>query len=112
MNPHETAWLRKIILLSIAILTVVLSVAGVKPALAQVTPTSFDAVDAYISTQMQELGIPRAALVIVHADQIGHLKAFGVADAILHQIRIKKQPSGGRHEGAIAASSSRTPAEL
>jgi hypothetical protein len=60
MNQHETAWLRKIILLSIAILTVVLSVAGVKPALAQVTAASFDAVDAYISTRMKELVIVRA----------------------------------------------------
>jgi len=83
MNQHETAWLRKIILLSIAILTVVLSVAGVKPALAQVTPASFDVVDAYISTRMKELGIPGTALVIVRGDQIVHLKAFGIADACI-----------------------------
>ena len=86
MNQHETAWLRKIILLSIAILTVVLSVAGVKPALAKVTPASFEEVDAYISTKMKELGIPGAALVIVQGDQIVHLKAFGVADASGHPV--------------------------
>lgn len=65
MNQHETAWLRKIIILSITILTVALPVAGVKPALARVAPASFDAVDAYISTRMKELGIPGAALAIV-----------------------------------------------
>jgi hypothetical protein len=81
MNQHETARLRKIIFLNIAILAAVSSVARVKPALAQVTSASFDAVDAYISTRMKELGIPGTALVIVQDDQIVHLKAFGVADA-------------------------------
>jgi len=80
MNQHETAWLRKIILLGIAILTVVSSIARVKPAFAQVVPSNFDEVDAYISTKMKELGIPGTALVIVQGDQIVHLKAFGVAD--------------------------------
>jgi len=80
MNQHETAWLRKIIFLSIAILAAVSSVARVKPVYAQVVPANFNAVDAYISTKMKELGIPGAALVIVQGDQIVHLKAFGVAD--------------------------------
>ena len=80
MNQHETAWLRKVIFLTIAILIVIASVARVKPAFAQVAPANFDAVDAYISTKMKELGIPGAALVIVQSDQIVHLKAFGVAD--------------------------------
>ena len=48
--------------------------------LCPVTPANFDEVDAYISTKMEELGIPGAALVIVQGDQIVHLKAFGVAD--------------------------------
>ena len=86
MNQHETAWLRKIIFLSIAILTVVSSLARVMPAFAQVTPASFDEVDDYISTRMKELGIPGAALVIVQGDQIIHLKAFGVADADGHSV--------------------------
>jgi CubicO group peptidase (beta-lactamase class C family) len=80
MDQRETTWLRKIISLMIAILTVVLSVARVQPAFAQVAPVNFDAVDAYISAKMEELGIPGAALVIVQDDQIVHLKAFGVAD--------------------------------
>ncbi len=80
MNQRETTWLRKIIFLTIVILTVVSSVARVQPAFAQVTPANFDAVDAYISAKMEELRIPGAALVIVQGDQIVHLKAFGVAD--------------------------------
>jgi CubicO group peptidase (beta-lactamase class C family) len=81
MNQHETAWLRKIIFLSMAILAAVLSGARVNPVFAQIAPANFDAVDAYISTRMKELGIPGTALVIVQGDQIVHLKAFGVADA-------------------------------
>jgi CubicO group peptidase (beta-lactamase class C family) len=80
MNQHETAFLRKIILLTMAILTAVLSVAKIEPALAQVVPANFDEVDSYISTKMKELRIPGAALVIVQGDQIVHLKAFGVAN--------------------------------
>lgn len=80
MNQHATTWLRKIVFLTIVILTVVSSVATVQPAFAQVAPANFDAVDAYISAKMEELGIPGAALVIVQDDQIVHLKAFGVAD--------------------------------
>lgn len=80
MNQNETSWLRKIILLTVAILAVVSSVARVQPAFARVTPANFDAVDEYISVKREELGIPGAALVIVQGDQIVHLKAFGIAD--------------------------------
>ena len=80
MNQHETTRLRKIIFLTIVILTVVSSVARVQPAFAQAAPANFDAIDEYISTKMEELRIPGAALVIVQGDQIVHLKAFGVAD--------------------------------
>lgn len=41
----------------------------------------FEIVDEYVASQMRELGIPGAALVIVEGDQIVHLRAFGVADA-------------------------------
>src|SRR6266545_4748537 len=81
MNQPDTAWLRKIILLSIVILAVTSSVVRVRPVFAQATPASFDAVDDYIRSRMKELGIPGAALVIVQGDQIVHLQAFGVADA-------------------------------
>lgn len=81
MNQHENAWLRKIIFLSLMILVVVSSIASFNPIFAQIAPANFDAVDAYISTRMKELGIPGTALVIVRGDQIVHLKAFGVAAA-------------------------------
>jgi CubicO group peptidase (beta-lactamase class C family) len=81
MNQHQIPWLRNIIFLTMAILAALSSFARVRPAHAQSTPTSFDAVDEYISTKMKELGIPGAALVVVEGDQIVHLKAFGVADA-------------------------------
>ena len=80
MNQNETTWLRRIIFLTMAILTVILSVAIVRPAFAQVTPGNFEAIDDYMSARMKELGIPGAALVIVQGDKIVHLKAFGVAD--------------------------------
>jgi hypothetical protein len=73
MNKHETAWLGKIIFLSIAILAAVSSAARIKPVFAQVTPANFDEVDDYISSKIKELGIPGAALVIEQSDQIvGH----------------------------------------
>jgi CubicO group peptidase (beta-lactamase class C family) len=72
---------RKIAFFSGMIL-VLLSVAfGVRRSFAQDSLTDFEAVDAYISMRMKELGIPGAALVIVEGDHIAHLKAFGVADA-------------------------------
>ena len=80
MNQYKTYLLRKIILLSIVILSIVSPMLRVSPALAQVTPSNFDEVDDYISSKMKELGIPGAALVIVQGDQIVHLKSFGVAD--------------------------------
>ena len=80
MNQRETTWLRKIIFLGMTILVFLSSVASAKPAFAQSAPANFDAIDEYISTKMEELRIPGAALVIVQDDQIVHLKGFGVAD--------------------------------
>ena len=42
------------------ILTIVAPIAVVKPVRAQTTLANFDAVDAYISSKMEELGIPGA----------------------------------------------------
>jgi CubicO group peptidase (beta-lactamase class C family) len=39
------------------------------------------AIDAYLETQIKELGIPGLALGIVQGDQIAYLKGFGSADA-------------------------------
>jgi CubicO group peptidase (beta-lactamase class C family) len=72
---------RNIILVSLVLLAVLSFVTPVKPALAQVAPANFDAVDDYIRNRMKELRIPGAALVIVQGDQIIHLTAFGVADS-------------------------------
>ena len=43
--------------------------------------TDFAAIDAYITEQMNNLGIPGMALGIVQGDQIVHLQGFGVADS-------------------------------
>jgi CubicO group peptidase (beta-lactamase class C family) len=40
----------------------------------------FDAIDAYVQEQMQEMRIPGAALGIVKGDEIIHLEGFGEAD--------------------------------
>jgi CubicO group peptidase (beta-lactamase class C family) len=80
MNQHKTSLLRKIILLSLVVLSIISLMVRVNPAFAQVAPSNFDEIDDYINTRMKELGIPGAALVIVQGDQIVHLKAFGVAD--------------------------------
>ena len=50
MKQHETAWLRKTIFLTMAILTPVSSVSRVRPAFAQVTHVNIDAVDNYINS--------------------------------------------------------------
>ena len=66
MNQRATSWLQRITFLSIVILVAVSSVARISPALAQVVPANFDAVDDYISGRMKDLGIPSVALVIVY----------------------------------------------
>jgi CubicO group peptidase (beta-lactamase class C family) len=38
------------------------------------------AIDAYVSKQMRDLGIPGVALGIVRGNRIVHLRGFGVAD--------------------------------
>jgi len=43
--------------------------------------TDFTAIDAYVTEQMDNLGIPGMALGIVQDDQITHLQGFGVADS-------------------------------
>jgi CubicO group peptidase (beta-lactamase class C family) len=67
-----------IVLLCLA-LAVTVSVAG-----AGSVPTTqepdFAAIDAYVEKQVKDLNLPGLALVIVHGDQIVHLKTMGVAD--------------------------------
>lgn len=73
--------IRKIIFAGLAILVFISSGFGVSQSFAQANLTNYEKVDTYVSTKMEELDIPGAALVIVQGDQIVHLKAFGVADA-------------------------------
>ena len=61
-----------------AILTVVSWMTRVEPAIAQIAPVNFDAMDDYMSTRMKDLGIPGAALVLVQGDQIVHRKSVGL----------------------------------
>ena len=74
---------RRTVFFSGMILALLFVVFGVERSFAHDSLTDFETVDTYISTKMQELGIPGAALVIIHGDQIVHLKAFGVADACI-----------------------------
>jgi CubicO group peptidase (beta-lactamase class C family) len=46
----------------------------------QTDSPDFDAIDAYVQNQMQEMRIPGAALGIVKGDEIVHLEGFGNAD--------------------------------
>jgi CubicO group peptidase (beta-lactamase class C family) len=41
---------------------------------------NFAAIDAYLEGQVKDLNLPGLALVVVHGDQIAHLKTFGIAD--------------------------------
>jgi CubicO group peptidase (beta-lactamase class C family) len=67
-----------IVLLCLA-LALTISVAG-----AASVPTTqepdFAAIDAYIEEQVKDLNLPGSAFVVVHGDQIVHLKNIGVAD--------------------------------
>src|ERR1043166_8009094 len=49
-------------------------------AAASQTDSQFSAVDGFIEAEMRTLNIPGLALGIVHADQIVHLRGFGIAD--------------------------------
>lgn len=71
----------KITFFCMVILAIICPGLAVSRSFAQARLSDFEEIDAYISTKMDELGIPGAALVIVQGDQIVHLKAFGVADA-------------------------------
>ena len=48
---------------------------------AQPAETDLAAIDAYVTEQVNRLGIPGLALGIVQDGQIAHLRGFGVADS-------------------------------
>ena len=71
------------ILSTLICLVLVLSLtnANVKASLMRQGETDFAAIDAYVTEQMNNRGIPGMALGIVQDDQIVHLQGFGVADS-------------------------------
>ena len=60
------------------ILAVIIS--NVRASPQQQTKTDFPAIDAYVTEQMNTLGIPGMALGIVQDGQVTHIRGFGVAD--------------------------------
>ena len=73
--------MRKSTFFAMVVLAIIYANFTVSRSFAQARLSDFEEIDAYISTRMEELDIPGAALVIVEGDQIVHLKGFGVADA-------------------------------
>ena len=72
---------RTVSVFSLALIVLMSSGCGGRPPGVASAPMAFESVDAYITSQMRELGIPGAALVIVQGDRIVHVRGFGVADA-------------------------------
>ena len=62
-------------------LMLVLTIGNVKASPTLQGETDFAAIDAYVTEQMNNLGIPGMALGIVQDGQIVHLQGFGVADS-------------------------------
>src|SRR3972149_2397800 len=62
-------------------LALVLTIGNVKASPMQQSETDFAAIDAYVTEQMNNLGIPGMALGIVQDGQIVHLQGFGFADS-------------------------------
>jgi CubicO group peptidase (beta-lactamase class C family) len=62
-------------------LALVLTIGNVKASPTLQTETDFTAIDAYVTEQMNDLGIPGMALGIVQDGKIVHLQGFGVADS-------------------------------
>jgi CubicO group peptidase (beta-lactamase class C family) len=62
-------------------LALALTIGNVKASGTQQAQTDFAAIDAYVTEQMINLGIPGMALGIVQDGQIAHVQGFGVADS-------------------------------
>ncbi len=58
-----------------------LTIGNVNASPTQQSETDFAAIDAYVTEQMNNLGIPGMALGIVQDGQIAHVQGFGVADS-------------------------------
>jgi CubicO group peptidase (beta-lactamase class C family) len=81
----STRTVRRSVMLALGVVLALL-VVGMTQALAagnshsQAGGPDFDAIDAYVQEQMQEMRMPGAALSIVKGDEIVHLEGFGNAD--------------------------------
>src|SRR3990170_8504913 len=62
-------------------LMLVLAIGNVKASRTLQTETDFAAIDAYVTEQMNNRGIPGMALGIVQDGQVAHVQGFGVADS-------------------------------
>lgn len=62
-------------------LTIALTIGNVHASPTQQGEADFAVMDAYVTEQMNNLGIPGMALGIVQGGQIVHLQCFGVADS-------------------------------
>src|SRR3989337_2657597 len=62
-------------------LMLVLAIGNVKASRTLQTETDFAAIDAYVTEQVNNLGIPGMALGVGQNGQIAHLQGFGVADS-------------------------------
>jgi len=62
-------------------LMLALTIGNVSASPVSKTETDFAAIDAYVTEQMNALGIPGMALGIVQNGQIAHLQGFGIADS-------------------------------
>ena len=78
---NRCKWNRISFALVCLVLTLVLTIGNATASLTLQAETDFAAVDAYVTEQMNALGIPGMALGIVRNGQIAHLGGFGVADS-------------------------------
>jgi len=74
-------WNRIFVTLVCLILMLALTIGNVSASPTLQGETDFAAIDAYVTEQMNNLGIPGVALGIVQDGQIVHLQGFGVADS-------------------------------
>jgi len=79
MNTHKGY--RIFVALICLTLALVLTGGNVKASSIQQGEVDFVAIDAYVTEQMNNLGIPGMALGIVQDGQVVHLQGFGVADS-------------------------------
>ena len=74
-------WYQKVFLLVCLTVIFVLTIGNVNASPMPRVDDDFAAVDAYVTEQMNRLGIPGMALGIVRGDQVVHVQGFGVADS-------------------------------